>query len=384
MSGWPGPPDAPPPSSASAAAGASEAPDAGTGEPPEERPPGEPRRLARRRRRRRLLTTIAVAVLVVMAGVAGWYEAEAHPFGALGPLVVVHVANGESTDALVDTLARHGVVGSALAFHLSLLIHGTPTVLPGAYALHANQPFSAVESVLGAGPDVFTLDVVPGYTLSEIEVQVSDLPGGLAAQFVQAVKGGAVRSPFEAPGADDLEGLLGTGSYQVLPGETGSQLLGQMTARFDRQAAAAGLTPTAAARFGLSTYQLVTVASITQKEGYYDKYMGKVARVIYNRLAAGTPLAMTSTVLYSLGQDGGTVTTADRQDNTPYNTYLHTGLTPTPICVPSPAALAAAASPPAGPWLYFDVVSRTGTTRFAATYQQQLANEKLAQSRGLG
>jgi UPF0755 protein len=128
----------------------------------------------------------------------------------------------------------------------------------------------------------------------------------------------------------------------------------------------------------------VTVASIVQKEGYYVKNMPDVARVIYNRLAGDMALAMTSTILYSLGQDGGTVTPADHQLNTPYNTYLHTGLTPTPICFPSPAALAAAVSPPAGPWLYFVVVDKDGTEAFTSTYNQQLANERLAQSRGVG
>ncbi|MGH9091989.1 MAG: endolytic transglycosylase MltG [Acidimicrobiales bacterium] len=157
-----------------------------------------------------------------------------------------------------------------------------------------------------------------------------------------------------------------------------------MVARFDRQATAAGLTATSAATLGLTPYQVVIVASIAQKEGYFDRYMGKVSRVVYNRLAAGMHLDMTSTVLYALGQDGGTVTQADHTLDTPYNTYLYGGLTPTPICLPSPVALAAAVSPPAGTWLYFTVVDRSGTTRFADTYTEQLANEALAQKNGVG
>ncbi len=112
--------------------------------------------------------------------------------------------------------------------------------------------------------------------------------------------------------------------------------------------------------------------------------MPKVARVIYNRLEQGMPLDMTSTVLYSVGQDGGTVTPADRKLDTPYNTYLHAGLTPTPICFPSPAALQATLHPPQGAWLYFVLVKADGTEAFAETYPQQLANEALAKQRGLG
>jgi UPF0755 protein len=69
---------------------------------------------------------------------------------------------------------------------------------------------------------------------------------------------------------------------------------------------------------------------------------------------------------------------------TPYNTYLNTGLTPTPICSPSPQAPSAAVHPPAGGWLYFVLVNKDGTEAFADTYAEQLANEQLAKERGVG
>jgi len=112
------------------------------------------------------------------------------------------------------------------------------------------------------------------------------------------------------------------------------------------------------------------VASIVQKEAISPgtaraataHNAGPVARVIYNRLARGTPLQMDSTVLYALGRDGGPVTPADLAVRTPYNTYLNTGLTPTPICFPSTTALAAALHPPAGKLalLRTDVTRRDG------------------------
>jgi UPF0755 protein len=93
---------------------------------------------------------------------------------------------------------------------------------------------------------------------------------------------------------------------------------------------------------------------------------------------------MNSTVFYALGQDGGVFTAKDRALPTPYNTYLNSGLTPTPICSPSPQALSAAVHPPPGEWLYFVVVSKDGTEAFADTYAEQLANQQLAKERGLG
>ena len=108
-----------------------------------------------------------------------------------------------------------------------------------------------------------------------------------------------------------------------------------------------------------------------------------MARVIYNRLARNIALQMDSTVLYAIGQDGGPVTAKDLQIQSPYNTYLTKGLTPTPICMPSVTALRSALNPPAGAWLYFTLVQKNGVMAFSDTFDEQLANERLAKSRGL-
>ena len=177
--------------------------------------------------------------------------------------------------------------------------------------------------------------------------------------------------------------MLGTGNYLVLPGESDTTILTDMVHRFDQDAQAAGLSTASAAALGLTPYQVITAASIVEKEGYFPVNMPEVARVIYNRLAQGIPLQMDSTVLYALGQDGGPVTTQDLKIQSPYNTYLNTGLTPTPICMPSGTAMSAAVHPPAGAWLYFTLVQKNGVMAFSNTYAEQLANEQLAKTRGL-
>lgn len=239
---------------------------------------------------------------------------------------------------------------------------------------------------LGRGPSgpSFELDVQPGYTVAEVGNQLGAAPGDIGTTFTAVARSGRVTSPFQPPGNHSLEGLLGTGEYQVATGESATALLTTMVDRFDDQAAAAGLDAAAAAKLGMTQYQVVIAASIVEKEGYYNQNMGKVARVIVNRLKANMALDMTSTVLYSLGQDGGVVTTSDRHKDTPYNTYIHSGLTPTPICFPSPVALRAAVNPTPGSWLYFVVVDKDGTEAFSTTYTKQLANEALAKQRGLG
>ena len=180
-----------------------------------------------------------------------------------------------------------------------------------------------------------------------------------------------------------LEGLLAPGTYIVRPGETDHDLLVAMVDRFDAQAARIGLAAGAQV-LGFTPYQVITIASIVEKEGVLIKNMGPVARVVYNRLDRSMPLQMDSTVLYALGRDGGPVTGADLKSASPYNTYLNKGLPPTPTCFPSEAALDAALHPPAGSWLYFVVVAQDGTEAFSDTYAGQQANEALATQRGLG
>ncbi len=330
------------------------------------------------RRRRRLtrrgrVIAAALAVVVVLGGLFAWYETEANPSGRPGKPVLVQVRSGESLGTIEAALAQHHVIGTSLAFHLWSFVHGSPTAYPGTYYLHQNLPFSAAKAALDAGPNVAAVDVAPGTTISEIARQLTSLRSNLAQPFARAGADSGVHSPFQPAGTTSLEGLIGTGTYRILPGESGHALLEKMVARFVTEARSVGLTPTTKIA-GLDAYQLVTLASITQKEGYFTRYMGQVARVIFNRLGDGMQLDMTSTVLYSLGKDGGQVTPQEEQQTTPYNTYLHAGLTPTPICTPSLTALRAAVHAPPGSWLYFELVTaKNSIMKFASTYTQQQA-----------
>ena len=344
-----------------------------------------------RRRRRRLGVAVVFAVVVgVVIGGVVWYEGAVNE-GPAGAAVIVEVPAGSSVSAVTADLVRRGVVGSGLAFRIFLTLHGTPTVVAGRYELRRHQGFGAVRDRLAGGPDVFAVSVIPGTTVAELSTTVTnDVARFSSASFLGAVTSGTVHSPWQPPGSDNLDGLLGTGTYIVVPGETDLELLGQMIDRFDTQATAAGLAGGASAA-GVTPYEAVTVASIVQKEAISPgdsaqataHNAGPVARVIYNRLDRGMALQMDSTVLYAEGRDGGPVTPADEERPTPYNTYLHTGLTPTPICFPSATALRAALRPPAGGWLYFQLTSADGTETFSDTYAGQLAAESLARSRGL-
>jgi UPF0755 protein len=335
----------------------------------------------RHRWRSLVLVGLGLVVLVVVAGTL-WVRAEASPSGPPGAQVILTVHSGGGVDQLASALQSRSVIGSGLAYRIWSRFHSTPAILPGAYAFDKNSSFGTVGAVVSAGPNVFDLDIPPGFTVSEVAERVGQFPGYDATSFESLATSGTVRSPWQPAGSTNLDGLLGTGEYTLVPGETATTLLSKMINRFDVEADQIGLAA-GAAKLGFTPYQIITIASIVEKEGVLAKNMGPVARVIYNRLAADMPLQMDSTVLYAEGRDGGTVTSQDLELQSPYNTYLNKGLTPTPTSFPSRQALEAALDPPPGSWLYFVVVQSDGTEAFADTFAQQEANEALAAQRGV-
>lgn len=322
--------------------------------------------------------------LLAVAGLAGivllWLAAQWYPFFGAGKPAVVTVRAGESLSSIATDLHAAGVLASPWAFRLDLAVEGSILVQPGSYEIAKGASFATIRSTLSNPPNVVALNVRPGLTIREVLATVGAARGReYEIALAHALTPAVTPSPF---GGSSLEGLIGTGLYVVRPETPASTLAQLMVDRFVRQAARVGLFPDTRAS-GLSPYQNIIGASIVEKEGYYPVNMGPVARVIVNRLHRGGGLQMDSTVLYALGRDGGTVTAADLRTVTPYNTYLHAGLTPTPICAVSETALRAMLHPTPGPWLYFVVIDRAGHEAFSATFAEQLQNERRAAAAGL-
>ena len=329
---------------------------------------------------RALRRLVASLVGVGLIGLV-WFALQLFPLGASGRLVTVTVHPGDSMSTIATELQQAGVLASSTAFRFDTLLFGSPLVLPGTYEIDEGASFSTIRSILAGGPNAVVLSVTPGLTLHEIEVTLNQDEGLVFAEkFAALAQSAAAASSYGH--LSNLEGLIGPGNYVIAPNESPATLLAAMQASFAAEAASVGFSPSSTLK-GLSAYQLLIGASIVEKEGYYPINMPKVARVILNRLATGSALQMDSTVLYALHQDGGTVTSAMLANPSPYNSYLHAGLTPTPICTVSTDALRAMLSPPVGTWRYFVLINRNGTMAFSTTFVEQLRNEALAKSRGL-
>ncbi len=324
-------------------------------------------------------------ILAALLGAGALYYVYARGISGAqhGPKVTFSIRSGDGFSSVGSRLAALKVINSAMFFDIYVKLHPSFTLLPGFYTLHKDESVADVLHVFRSGPNEFKVTVVPGMTLAQIALQVGALAGNSVAKFDAALAQGGYRSPFLSPGTTSLEGLLSPDTYFVLPGEKDHQLIQEMLSQTTQVAAKAGLSPTSL-HYGLHGYQVLIVASLIQREALLLSDYPKVARVIYNRLAAPMNLQFDSTVLYGLHLSGGSPSLNQLATPTPYNTYLNPGLPPTPISAPTQAAIEAALHPASGPWMYFVTVQANGAEAFSVTYQQQLANETLAAERGLG
>jgi UPF0755 protein len=327
---------------------------------------GQSRR--RRRRRRWTIGACAVAVAVVIVGVVGYVRVshDINPGGGPGGAVTVAIPAGASTHKIADVLAKAGVIHGADVFELYTKLEGAGALLPGTYRLPTNEPYSSVLSTLENGPPPVTAKlVVPeGFTIHDIAAAVGRLPGiGISApSFIQAATSGQVRSPYEPPGINDLEGLLFPATYPVEKGETADYLVQYMVDTFDSYASQLGLSAAAHA-LHYTPYQVVTVASIVEREAKFDSDRGPIASAIYNRLSRHMPIGAESTLLYALGDPKGPVNMGTRS---PYNTLINVGLPPTPISNPGIPSLQAAMKPPTTSYIFWVEVNPDGRMGYAS------------------
>ncbi|MHC5903423.1 endolytic transglycosylase MltG [Streptomyces sp. S6] len=179
-----------------------------------------------------------------------------------------------------------------------------------------------------------------------------------------------LKLPTDAEG--NPEGYLFPATYPLTEKTTPQSLLMYMVdtanKKFNGAPMAAG-----AQRNAMNVYQAVTIASIVQAEAATKADMGKVARVVFNRLERGMPLQMDSTINYALNRSTLNTADADTKIDSPYNSYQRMGLPPTPIDNPGEEAMRAAITPTPGDWLYF-VTVKPGDTRFTANYAEHQRN----------
>ena len=317
-------------------------------------------------------------ILLLGAGAAGYVVVRRlnEPYrGFEGPEQFVDIPAGASTRSIGDALIAKGVIRDELTYRLALWVTGEARKLQaGEYRF--DQPMTA-RDVVGkiARGEVYRIAITfpEGLTIAEMSKIFEAHGFGTAASFVTAAHDASLAKPFDAA-ARDLEGYTFPDTYSVPRKTDAPALVHLMVERFEKV-----LTPElrqAATDRGLTIRQLVTLASIVEKETAQSGERPEVASVYVNRLRRGMPLQCDPTVIYALervGKYDGNIRKGDLQFDSPYNTYRYPGLPPGPIAAPGKASLDAAAHPADADFLYF--VSRNdGSHAFARTLDEHNRN----------
>jgi UPF0755 protein len=322
---------------------------------------------------RTLVIALLVLVVVAAAGGLGYRYAT----GASGPSrpVTVDIPDGATAADVGDILQEAGVIRWGVAFRVAAGFEGIESTLQaGTYDLRTNMTVTQVLDALRGGPvsDTVTITFPEGLEVREVaDLAASDLGLDPAAVEQAATSGAFTLPPYLPPGTGTVEGFLFPKTYEFPPEADADLIIDRLLQQFQQEAE--GLPWQEAPKLGLTPYDVVIVASLVEREARVPADRPKIAAVIYNRIRRGMPLQIDATVQYALQEDNRILTFSDYKVASPYNTYLHPGLPPTPIASPGLASLRAALQPAPVDHLYFVVVDeQTGRHGFARTYQEFL------------
>jgi UPF0755 protein len=342
-------------------------------------PPGDVPRGPRRRGRRGPARWAAlVALLIVIAALLYVVNLVVQPFGGDGTgSVTVNIPEGASAGTIGDVLAKADVVDSGFIFSLRANISGSRQELrSGRHVLKHDMSYGAAIAALSAKPSTAESAPVVKVTIPEgrsrREIRAIASKAGLTGSYLDAT----AKAPsdfslrrYGAPRASSLEGFLFPATYEVPAGAGVRSLVSRQLDAFRENFAKVSLTT--AKRRNLDAYDVLTIASMVEREARVAKERPLIAAVITNRLREGLPLGIDATIRFATGNWSKPLTQSELQRDSPYNTRLRKGLPPTPIGNPGLSSIRAAAKPANRDFLYYVVKPGTcGEHAFSSSEAQ--------------
>ena len=342
---------------------------------------------------RRVKSAIAVVVALVVLVGGGWFTAKqgyqayldfrqkSDYIGEGKEDTSVIIPSGASISQMATILADRDIVKTATAFREAAAKEPKATsIQPGTYRMKTQIPAARAVAILidPANKVVKRVTVREGLRVTAVVPILAKGTGLTEDSFTAALKDpGSLGLPEYAK--NNPEGMLFPDTYEIGDNPEAGAILKQMTKRYSEVAAQINLEARAKT-LGLTSYQVIIVASIIEAEVSRDEDRPKVARAIYNRLASQPPmnLQLDTTVNYALNRSGhSNLRDGDTQLDNPYNTYRFPGLPPGPIANPGRKSIEAALAPAEGPWKFWVAVNLdTGETKFGETLDDHNKNVK--------
>lgn len=308
-----------------------------------------------RRHRRGAIAALALAAAAVAAC-----------SGGAGATRVV-IPPGATFRVAADSLHRAGIVGSTRLFRMYASLSGHDRrIRAGTYIMSRGMSWAAVVSALTQGTGlIHTVTIPEGYAIADIAPLLARTLGVEEDSVLAAVRDSAMRERLDVP-TPTLEGYLFPDTYSFPDGTTGRAAVEAMVRRFEQVWEPAWGEKLQ--QLALSRHDIVTLASIVEKEAKLPAERPVIAAVYLNRLRIGMRLQADPTVQYALGRHASRLFYKDLRVESPYNTYEHAGLPPGPIASPGRASLAASVDPAAVPYRYF-VAHPDGHHEFHVDYE---------------
>ncbi|TAM75503.1 endolytic transglycosylase MltG [bacterium] len=321
---------------------------------------------------RRALALGAGAVGVMVAGLVAWIAVTIYSAPWPQRATTVVIAEGSGVGAIAEQLHREGVLKYPAALRLLVRLRGASSKLhAGEYAFAPRQSADAIlrRLLIGGIAPYARVTIPEGFTARQIAQRLAAAGLGDERTYERIF----LRTPLTIDGQRtvNMEGFLFPDTYDfehhASPRENAARMVTEFVGR---------LPPDALERahaLGMTIPQVVTVASLIEREAKVDGERALMAGVYYHRLQLDMPLEVDATIEYALPAHHAVVTYRDLSVDSPYNTYRHTGLPPTPIANPGAASLHAAFEPQVSPYLYY-VYRGQGHHAFARTLAEQQAN----------
>ncbi|GAB6990825.1 endolytic transglycosylase MltG [Paenibacillus pini] len=335
--------------------------------------------------------TIILLIIIVLIGGGGAYYIwnGMQPPAASAQPVKFTIDKGMGTSKIAEVLHDEGLIKNELIFKVYLKLKNQGSKFKaGVYEAKPGEDFEGLIAKLNNGDvvkaEMIRFTIPEGYTVEQIAEKVSEAEGLKSDTFLkladkaQSTDTQAFKNiPNSQELKHHLEGYLFPDTYEFKKGTSEQEILDRMVEQTQNKLDEIPDLEQKLKDRGLTLHELLTVASLVEREVVVDQERSLVAGVIYNRLDQDKNLEIDATVQYSLDKPKERLFYKDLKIKSPYNTYLNAGLPPGPICSPSLASVEAALNPKASEYLYY-VTKKDGSQEhlFAKTYQEHLNNIK--------
>jgi len=317
-----------------------------------------------------LAIVVAAGVIVAAAGLWFRHAVDGDRSLPMVPTTFV-VPQGSTLGDVVAGLQGAGIVAQPIALRLlARLRDDEADIQSGQFRFPAHQTSEEIlQRLISGNVDALWVTFPEGFTAREIGARLGERRLVDATAFDRY----AARTGLEVDGTRtmSLEGFLFPSTYLVPVGADAGRIARILTDQFFRELPANAASKARA--LGLTVPQVITVASLIEREAQANDERALMAGVYYNRLHAGMPLEVDATIEYVFPEHHTVITRRDLEIDSPYNTYLHTGLPPTPIANPGEASIDAAFAPVHSHYLFY-VYKGNGHHAFAKTLEEHNAN----------